>query len=56
MSYSYVIDGEDKKLVDKRISNDLNAIIALLSPNKKELNTVAVESTFNGYWLVDGLI
>lgn len=51
-----VIDEEDNKLVDKRIDNDLNTTIALLSPYKKELKAVAVESTFNWYWLVDGLI
>lgn len=51
-----VIDEEDNKLVDKRIDNDLDTTIALLSPYKKELKAVAVESTFNWYWLVDGLI
>jgi len=56
MSYYCGIDEEDNKLVDKRIDNDLNATIALLSPYKKELKAVAVESTFNWYWLVDGLI
>jgi hypothetical protein len=34
----------------------LNTTIALLAPYKKELKAVAVESTFNWYWLVDGLI
>jgi hypothetical protein len=35
-----VIDEEDNKLVDKRIDNDLNATIVLLSPYKKELKGV----------------
>ena len=51
-----VIDDGDKKLEDKRIDNDLNETLTLLSPYKRRLKAVAVESTFNWYWLVDGLI
>jgi transposase len=31
-------------------------ILAALTPYKDQLKTIAVESTFNWYWLVDGLI
>ncbi|GAC18896.1 IS110 family RNA-guided transposase [Paraglaciecola arctica] len=51
-----VTDEEDNKLMDKRIINDLDVTVSLLSPFKNELKAVAVESTFNWYWLVDGLI
>ena len=51
-----VTDEEDNKLMDKRITNDLDITVSLLSPFKNELKAVAVESTFNWYWLVDGLI
>lgn len=51
-----VIDEEDKKLVNKRIINDLETTLKLLSPYKKQLKAIAVESTFNWYWLVDGLM
>uniref|UniRef100_A6VRY9 Transposase IS116/IS110/IS902 family protein n=1 Tax=Marinomonas sp. (strain MWYL1) TaxID=400668 RepID=A6VRY9_MARMS len=51
-----VIDEEDKKVVDKRIDNNLDATIELLAPFKKQIKAVAIESTFNWYWLVDGLI
>jgi transposase len=51
-----VTDEEDNKLMDKRITNDLDVTVSLLSPFKNELKAVAVESTFNWYWLVDGLI
>ncbi len=30
-------------------------ILQLLKPYKKRIVTIAVESTFNWYWLVDGL-
>jgi transposase len=51
-----VIDEEDNKVVDKRITNDLKATVSLLAPYKNKLKAVAVESTFNWYWLVDGLM
>ena len=50
-----VIDDNDKVIVQKRLPNDLNSVIQLLSPYKETLKCVAVESTFNWYWLVDGL-
>jgi len=43
-------------LKEKRISNDLSKTLALLEPFKNDLQGIAVESTFNWYWLVDGLI
>ncbi|MDC2890474.1 IS110 family transposase [Psychrosphaera algicola] len=51
-----VIDEEDNKLVNKRIDNNLSTTIELLSPFKNQLHSIAVESTFNWYWLVDGLL
>lgn len=51
-----VIDEEDKKLEDKRVNNELAATLELLSPYKNKIKAVAVESTFNWYWLVDDLI
>ncbi len=51
-----IIDEEDKKRVDKRIVNDLEATLRLLSPYKKKMKSIAIESTFNWYWLVDGLM
>ena len=50
-----VIDDEDKRVFDKRLSNDLAATLAVLAPYRETLQGVAVESTFNWYWLVDGL-
>ena len=50
-----VIDDEDKRVFDKRLSNDLSTTLRMLAPYRETLQGVAVESTFNWYWLVDGL-
>lgn len=54
--YVSVIDQEDKRLIEKRLSNDLTKTFALLEPYKSDLQGIAIESTFNWYWLVDGLM
>lgn len=51
-----VIDGEDKVVFSKRLPNDLDTVLSMLEPYKAQLHAVAVESTFNWYWLVDGLM
>ena len=51
-----VIDEEDRRLVEKRVSNSLERTLSLLAPYRQEIAGVAVESTFNWYWLVDGLM
>jgi len=50
-----IIDEEDKRVFEKRLSNDLSLTLKALSPYRKSLQGIAVESTFNWYWLVDGL-
>src|SRR3984957_8637693 len=50
-----VIDETDRVVAEKRMPNDLPKILAFLSPWRAELAGVVVESTFNWYWLVDGL-
>ena len=54
-NYIGVIDGQDRRLYRKRLPNDLDTILSALSPFKKDLVGIVVESTFNWYWLVDGL-
>lgn len=51
-----VIDETDKRLLEKRLPNDLSATLKALAPYWDHLAAVAVESTFNWYWLVDGLM
>jgi len=51
-----VTDEADKVLVSRRCPNDLQTILTLLAPHRDELAGVVVESTYNWYWLVDGLM
>ncbi len=50
-----VIDQQDRILLQRRLPNDLGTVLLALAPYKQKLYGVAVESTFNWYWLVDGL-
>jgi transposase len=50
-----VTDEEDRVVAEKRVPNDLRKILELLLPWRDELVGVVVESTYNWYWLVDGL-
>jgi transposase len=50
-----VIDENDRVLCEKRVPNNLEQIVALLASHRGDLRGVVVESTFNWYWLVDGL-
>lgn len=51
-----VTDADDRVLCEKRVKNNLQQIAALLAPHREDLKGVAVESTYNGYWLIDGLM
>jgi len=51
-----VTDEADRVLLQKRLPNDLRVIIDCLEPHRDELAIVVVESTYNWYWLVDGLM
>ena len=42
-------------MAEKRLPNDLTKILESLEPWREEIAGVVVESTFNWYWLVDGL-
>jgi len=51
-----LIDERDKVVYSKRLPNDLPAILMELAPYRLQMEGLAVESTFNWYWLVDGLM
>lgn len=53
--YYGVIDDAGKKIRMKKLPNILEKVLEFLSPYKTELIGVVVESTYNWYWLVDGL-
>jgi transposase len=50
-----VIDDEDRVVAQRRLPNDLSRIIEFVAPWRGELVGVVIESTYNWYWLVDGL-
>ena len=51
-----IYDEDDRIVVSKRLPNDLGVVSQTLEPYKAELVGIAVESTYNWYWLVDGLM
>ncbi len=51
-----LLDEGDRVVYGKRLPNDLEVIVAALQPYRAELVGIAIESTFNWYWLVDGLM
>jgi transposase len=50
-----IYDEDDREVLSKRLPNDLAMVLRLLEPYREELGGIAVESTYNWYWLVDGL-
>jgi transposase len=54
-NYIGVIDEQDQRHFGKRLPNSLAQILVALEPFKEDLEAVVVESTYNWYWLVDGL-
>jgi transposase len=51
-----IIDDQDRVVDHKRVPNHLDSILARLAPHQTELSGLVVESTYNWYWLVDGLM
>ncbi len=55
-SYVAVLDDDDRVVGRGRVPNDLEAVLQALEPHRAALCGVVVESTYNWYWLVDGLM
>ncbi len=55
-NYIGIINQKGERVYNQRIHNDLNTIINSLKPFQKRIKSIAVEATFNWYWLVDGLM
>ena len=51
-----VLDETDRTVYERRLPNDLAVILEQLAPYHDSIEAVAVESTYNWYWLVDGLM
>jgi transposase len=51
-----LLDERDRIVFEKRIPNEIETVLFYLAPYKDKIVGLAVESTFNWYWLVDGLM
>ena len=54
-NYVVIVDQAGARIYEKRLPNDVRAILAGLE-NHLPIASVAVESTYNYYWLTDGLL
>jgi transposase len=50
-----LMDESGRRLLHKRLPCDLRLILELLAPYRERIATIAIESTYNWYWLADGL-
>ncbi|MFQ5616933.1 MAG: IS110 family transposase [Anaerolineales bacterium] len=50
-----LMDESGKVWYRKRMANDLERLKGILEPNRGSIEGLVVESTYNWYWLVDGL-
>ncbi len=51
-----MVDKKGKRVDQKKLPNDLSVILEFFKPIQKEMVGLVVESTYNWYWLVDGLM
>jgi transposase len=51
-----IVEKSGKRIYEKRVKNNLEDVLTALSPFKERIENIAVESTYNWYWLVDGLM
>ena len=55
-TYIGIMDKEFKRVFGKRVLNKLPVILKTLTPFQDQLKGIVVESTYNWYWLIDGLL
>jgi transposase len=55
-TYIGIMDQTLKRVFSKRVPNTLPFILKSLDPFQSQLEGIVVESTFNWYWLIDGLM
>jgi transposase len=51
-----ILDATDRVVYERRLKNNLAEVLRALDPYRMRLPVIAVESTFNWYWLADGLM
>ncbi len=50
-----IVDGTGRRVAHQKLPCELERVLEFLKPYRKRLQGLAVESTYNWYWLVDGL-
>ena len=55
-TYIGIMDKEFNRVFKKRVPNHLEHILQTLDPFRDQMKGFVVESTYNWYWLVDGLM
>lgn len=55
-SYLAIIDAKGKRVFKEKLPNDIATIVDRLDLYSGSLQGIVVESTYNWYWLVDGLM
>jgi len=55
-NYVGIVNEANEALFRKKLPNDLLKVLSVLEPFRKDVAGIAVESTFNWYWFVDGLM
>ena len=50
-----LLNEQDQVIYQRRLANHLPEILESFAPYQADITGVVVESTSNGYWLVDGL-
>lgn len=54
-SFLVICQADDKVIYQRRLPNDINRVVDELSAYQEQIEGIVVESTYNWYWLVDGL-
>jgi transposase len=55
-NYLIVSDEQDQVVLKRKQANVLSVVLPALEPFREQLVGIVVESTYNWYWLVDGLM
>jgi len=54
-NYVAIMDSKGKRIAQKKLPNDRRLILETLQPHRGKISGIAVESTYNWYWVVDTL-
>ena len=55
-TYIGIMDQTFKRIFNRRVPHEMDTILEKLQPYRNHIKGIAVESTYNWYWLVDGLM